>query len=60
MTPNDTDNPRSPQTVAPLNRPQPIVESHDLFRGHNEILISHDGTIYRMKITRQGKLILNK
>ncbi|RVO46002.1 hemin uptake protein HemP, partial [Sinorhizobium meliloti] len=26
--------------MAPLNRPQPIVESHDLFRGHNEILIS--------------------
>jgi hemin uptake protein HemP len=46
--------------VTPLNRPQPIVESHDLFRGHNEILISHDGAIYRMKITRQGKLILNK
>ncbi|WP_318880832.1 hemin uptake protein HemP [Sinorhizobium meliloti] len=60
MTPNDNDSPRSPQTVTPLNRPQPIVESHDLFRGHNEILISHDGAIYRMKITRQGKLILNK
>ncbi|OJF96932.1 hemin uptake protein HemP [Pararhizobium antarcticum] len=37
-----------------------IVESRDLFRGDNEILIAHDGSIYRMKITRQGKLILNK
>ncbi|THK38410.1 hemin uptake protein HemP [Ensifer sp. MPMI2T] len=41
-------------------RNQRIVESRDLFRGDSEILISHDGTIYRMKITRQGKLILNK
>jgi len=37
-----------------------LVESRDLFRGENEILIAHDGSIYRMKITRQGKLILNK
>ena len=36
------------------------VESSDLFAGSNEILIRHDGVIYRMKITRQGKLILNK
>ncbi|WEX79224.1 hemin uptake protein HemP [Sinorhizobium numidicum] len=36
------------------------MESHDLFRGESEILISHDGVIYRMRITRQGKLILNK
>ena len=60
MTPNNTETQRSAQTVASVNRTQRIVESHDLFRGDNEILISHDGTIYRMKITRQGKLILNK
>ena len=30
------------------------------FRGGTEVLIAHDGAIYRMKITRQGKLILNK
>ncbi|PST22534.1 hemin uptake protein HemP [Mesorhizobium plurifarium] len=60
MTPNDTESQRSPQTAAPVIRTQRIVESHELFRGHNEILISHDGAIYRMKITRQGKLILNK
>ncbi len=39
---------------------QRVVESRDLFCGANEILIAHDGSIYRMKITRQGKLILNK
>ena len=36
------------------------IESGDIFRGANEIMIRHDGVIYRMKITRQGKLILNK
>ncbi|WP_434711085.1 hemin uptake protein HemP [Rhizobium sp. YTUHZ045] len=37
-----------------------IIESADLFRGTNEIMIRHDGLVYRLKITRQGKLILNK
>ena len=36
------------------------IESGDIFRGANEIMIRHDGVVYRMKITRQGKLILNK
>lgn len=46
-----------PPTSAQQTR---IVESTDIFRGHNEIMIRHEGVIYRMKITRQGKLILNK
>jgi hemin uptake protein HemP len=51
----------------PLLPPQPAtvqevrtVESAEIFRGQNEIMIRHDGALYRMKITRQGKLILNK
>ncbi|MGR9415255.1 hemin uptake protein HemP [Rhizobium leguminosarum] len=47
----------------PLSEPAAqhrIVESADLFRGTNEIMIRHDGLVYRLKITRQGKLILNK
>ncbi|MDL2404007.1 hemin uptake protein HemP [Rhizobium mayense] len=46
-----------PLMAAPQIR---IVESTDIFRGQTEIMIRHDGVIYRMKITRQGKLILNK
>jgi hemin uptake protein HemP len=46
--------------VKPISQTQRILESRDLFRGQTEILISHEGAIYRMKITRQGKLILNK
>ena len=37
-----------------------VYDSSDLFRGATEISIEHDGSIYRLKITRQGKLILNK
>ncbi len=57
MTPNEPD---AVPVVLPASQTQRIVESRELFRGDNEILISHDGAIYRMKITRQGKLILNK
>ena len=57
MTPNQSD---AVPAFLPAGQTQRIVESRELFRGENEILISHDGAIYRMKITRQGKLILNK
>ena len=32
----------------------------ELFSGAREIEIEHNGEIYRLRITRQGKLILNK
>jgi hemin uptake protein HemP len=31
-----------------------------LFRGRQEVLITHNGDIYRLRITRNGKLILTK
>ncbi|MGE0230284.1 MAG: hemin uptake protein HemP [Flavobacteriaceae bacterium] len=37
-----------------------IYRSSELFRGCNEIIIRHDDANYRLRITRQGKLILNK
>ncbi|MGA1802320.1 hemin uptake protein HemP [Rhizobium sp. HT1-10] len=45
--------------------PQPAahvrtIESAEIFRGQSEIVIRHEGFTYRLKITRQGKLILNK
>jgi hemin uptake protein HemP len=36
------------------------ISSDNLFRGDHEIGIEHRGSLYRLKITRQGKLILNK
>jgi hemin uptake protein HemP len=38
----------------------PTIPSQTLFRGGNEIGIEHEGALYRLRITRQGKLILNK
>ncbi len=35
-------------------------DSRDLFRGRQEILIEHAGHAYRLRITRQDKLILTK
>ncbi len=36
------------------------ISSNSLFEGGKEIGIEHGGALYRLKITRQGKLILNK
>lgn len=36
------------------------LSSRDLFDGDQEILIDHAGQEYRLRITRQGKLILTK
>jgi len=46
----------------PQQQQQPMrsISSEALFDGATEIAIHHGGSIYRLKITRQGKLILNK
>ena len=36
------------------------IEAHGLFNGTQEILISHNGEHYRLRITRNNKLILTK
>lgn len=38
----------------------PVFASSALFKGAREIVIEHNGDFYRLRITRQGKLILNK
>lgn len=43
-----------------VTEPVRTVSSDDLFRGRHEIAVDHYGAIYRLRITRQGKLILNK
>jgi len=37
-----------------------VVESSRLFQGGQEVVIRHAGTDYRLRITRQNKLILTK
>ena len=43
-----------------VREPVRTVTSESLFLGTHEIGIAHAGALYRLKITRQGKLILNK
>lgn len=55
-----------PRTPAGENQSRPVrhdvrvLSSRDLFRADNEIQIQHDNQLYRLRITRQGKLILTK
>lgn len=46
--------------VEAVRGPGRTLESRELFAGRTEIGIEHEGALYRLKITRQGKLILNK
>ena len=39
---------------------QGIIPTDCLFQGSQEILISHNGEHYRLRITKNGKLILTK
>ncbi|MEM7443544.1 MAG: hemin uptake protein HemP [Pseudomonadota bacterium] len=36
------------------------LNSSDLLAGRREIIIDHDGELYRLRHTKNGKLILNK
>ena len=36
------------------------IDSTALFAGSNELVITHNGSAYRLRITRQDKLILTK
>jgi len=38
----------------------PVVDSRDLLKGGNELVIRHAGDTYRLRLTRQNRLILNK
>lgn len=60
MIADSADAPKGPVSPAALPHEVRVIEAAELFRGGKEIAILHEGSIYRMKITRQGKLILNK
>lgn len=37
-----------------------VIDAGELFAGRREVGIRHAGQVYRLRITRNGKLILNK
>jgi hemin uptake protein HemP len=40
--------------------PSETISSEDLFHGTREVHIRHAGEVYRLRVTRSGKLILHK
>ncbi len=38
----------------------PLIESRALMSGGRKLLIDHEGEIYTLQVTRQGKLLLTK
>lgn len=51
----------APRSV-PMQRPdpRPRLHSRELFRDTQELIIEHRGQEYRLRLTRNDKLILNK
>uniref|UniRef100_A0A7C4LPR5 Hemin uptake protein HemP n=1 Tax=Schlesneria paludicola TaxID=360056 RepID=A0A7C4LPR5_9PLAN len=58
--PQPPENPPPP----PSSRTEPvselIIRSDELLRGHREVRIIHGTETYRLRLTRNGKLILHK
>ncbi|WP_137922457.1 hemin uptake protein HemP [Hydrogenophaga sp. 2FB] len=50
----------APSTSAPEVQHVPVLPSADLLRGQKVVAIDHNGSLYRLQTTRQGKLILTK
>jgi len=57
-----TSTPKSPPDAGhaePLPEPR-TLRSEDLLRGDKEVVIVHENQLYRLRRTRNGKLILQK
>jgi len=53
--------PKTPPDSPALSEPAPKkVTFQQLAQGAAEVLVEHDGQLYRLRLTRNGKLILNK
>lgn len=50
----------SPAEPIPLSSFPKLITSDELFGDERQIFIDHGGSVYRLQITKQGKLILTK
>lgn len=57
MNASDDQKPEPPADNSLGKRPIP---SSSLFQGQQQVLIQHDGEIYRLVLTRNNKLLLQK
>ncbi|MBR9801939.1 hemin uptake protein HemP [bacterium] len=55
-------NDQKAQTETPAVGQPPVspIRFRDLAQGVTEVLVEHEGQVYRLRLTRNGKLILNK
>ena len=59
-TPPSSGDPKGAPLAPVTQRDSVVIESVHLFADHKEVQIRHRGEIYRLRLTRNGKLILNK
>jgi hemin uptake protein HemP len=57
---NDSTEPLDTKRPVSQASPSKTLDSATLFDGKSEVLINHRGETYRLRITRQDKLILTK
>lgn len=50
----------STQSSSWTGAPKRVIEAAELFGNETEVGIIHNGSMYRLRVTRGGKLILNK
>jgi hemin uptake protein HemP len=64
MTPSQRDYEQNTPESFPQSDPvRPLIRnltSSEILQGDSEVTISHNGEIYRLRVTRNGKLILQK
>ncbi|WP_166830680.1 hemin uptake protein HemP [Thalassoroseus pseudoceratinae] len=53
--PDHSSEPGTPGSATPS-----VVRSEELLKGSQELRIVHEGETYRLRLTRNGKLILHK
>ena len=55
-----SDQKSDPELIPPAQPTSRAVNSKELLRGKREVQIQHLGEVYRLLLTRNGKLILQK
>lgn len=50
----------TPAEPTPRSVPPPMLDSRTVLQGRSSVAIEHNGAVYRLQTTRQGKLILTK
>lgn len=58
--PTDDAAKHSQPSAEPTQPTTRVLRSLDLLQGERQVFIEHDGVMYRLQLTRNGRLILQK